>query len=406
MTKSRPRPAPDSPQTLVRSRRSPLNCIYLDYAATTPVAPQVARSMARFLTMDGVFGNPSSITHQFGNAASEAVETARQDIADLIGARPGEVVFTSGATESINLALKGVMLSPKSRGRNLVVSALDHKAVLDTAKWLADSGTELVIMSPDSEGLVTPEVVSAHAHDAALVSVLLVNNETGTITDVPAIAHVAHDAGALLHVDAVQATARMPLDVNTLGADLLSLSAHKMYGPKGVGALYIRRPFQPHLVPHLHGGGQEGGLRAGTLATHQIVGFGDAAKLLSLHLDADMERIRAMDSILLQHLEEIDQCTLNGNAERRIPGILNVAFRRVSSESLMLALPEVALSTGSACTSNSIESSHVLSALGIDERTSLSSIRFSMGRYTTQDDIDCVADRVRGAVAALRRLAE
>ena len=381
------------------------NPIYLDYAATTPVAPDVAQSMADFLTVDGAFGNPSSVTHRYGNAAREAVEAARVELAHLIRATPGELVFTSGATESINLALKGVMTSSMATGQRLVVTATDHKAVLDTASWLADSGIDVTVISPDPDGIITPDLIAAHIHDTLLVSVTLVNNETGTVTDVPAISKVTRAANVLLHVDAAQAAARLPLDVTTLGADLISLSAHKMYGPKGIGALYIHRSLQPHIVPLMHGGGQEAGLRSGTLATHQIVGLGKAANVLAATQRADRDHIRKLDSALLRHLTDIDGCLLNGNANARVPGIINASFSGVSAESLMLSLPHMALSMGSACTSKEIKPSHVLAALGVSPDLCLSSIRFSFGRYTSEAEIATVGEAVRASVSVLRDLA-
>ena len=380
--------------------------IYLDYAATTPVDPRVAEAMAHFLTLDGTFGNPSSITHRFGRAAMEAVEDARLYVAQLIGATAGEIFWTSGATESINLAIKGVMLSDRARGRHLVVSALEHKAVLDTAKWLNRSGFEVSILAPDQDGMITPDVIaSVLRDDTALVSVMHVNNEVGTVTDIAALVGVVRDAGALLHVDAAQSAARLSLNVSVLDVDLLSLSGHKMYGPKGVGALYIRRPVQSVLLPQIHGGGQEGGLRPGTLATHQVVGMGEAARLVADHLDNDRERLAAIDMCLLGQLEEIEGFSLNGTPSSRVPGIVNAAFSGISAESLMLALDDIALSTGSACTSTSIEPSHVLLALGIDETTAFSSVRFSIGRFTTAQEIDFVGPSVRKAVVSLRSLA-
>ena len=380
--------------------------IYLDYAATTPVDPRVAEAMAHFLTLDGTFGNPSSITHRFGHAAMEAVEDARLSVAQLVGATADEIFWTSGATEAINLAIKGVMLSDRTRGRHLVVSALEHKAVLDTAKWLTRSGFEVSILSPDQDDMITPDVIAGVLRDdTALVSVMHVNNEVGTVTDIAALVGVVRDAGALLHVDAAQSAARLPLDVSGLDVDLLSLSGHKMYGPKGVGALYVRRPIQSVLLPQSHGGGQEGGLRPGTLATHQIVGMGEAARLVADHLDDDRERLAAIDMCLLGQLEEIKGFSLNGNSSNRVSGIINAAFSGISAESLMLALDDIALSTGSACTSASIEPSHVLLALGLDETTAFSSVRFSVGRFTTAEEIDFVGASVRKAVVSLRSLA-
>ena len=382
------------------------NGIYLDYAATTPVAPEVADEMAGYLTIDGIFGNPSSITHRFGHAALEAVDAARKAVAQLIAATPGEIVFTSGATESINLAIRGVMLSPATKKEGLLVSALEHKAVLDTATSLQDNGIDQRIMPPSASGLITPELVDRNLREnTALVSVMLVNNETGTLTDIAAISQIVRDAGAIIHVDASQAVARMPVNVSELGADLVSISGHKIYGPKGVGALYVRRQLQPKLLPHTHGGGQEAGLRPGTLATHQIVGLGAAAKAVASSRESDMRRLRNLDLRLYMHLSEIEECELNGNQDMRIPGILNMAFSNVSAESLMLSMPSVAVSTGSACTSAEVKPSHVLLALGIDEETSLSSVRFSLGRYTTIDEIDAVAHQVRSSVSALRRIA-
>ena len=389
-----------------RPARHATDDIYLDYAATTPVAPEVADEMAGYLTIDGIFGNPSSITHRFGHEALEAVDSARKAVAQLIAATPGEIVFTSGATEAINLAICGVMLSSSTTKNGLLVSALEHKAVLDTAAFLQKHGIDLTIMSPDASGLITPELVDSNLREnTALVSLMLVNNETGTFTDIAAISQIVRNAGALIHVDASQAIARMPLDVNKLGVDLISLSGHKFYGPKGVGALYIRRRVQPQLLPHTHGGGQEAGLRPGTLATHQIVGLGAAAKVVANELDTDMQRIQNLDQRLFNQLNEIDNCALNGNPDMRLPGILNIAFSNVSAESLMLSMPNVAVSTGSACTSAEVKPSHVLLALDIDEETSLSSIRFSLGRYTTAQEIDAVAQRVRSSVSDLRRIA-
>ena len=274
--------------------------VYLDYAATTPVAPEVAQTMVKFLTAEGVFGNPHSITHRFGHAASEAIEEARGHVARLIGAYVDEVFWTSGATEAINLAIKGVMLSPTVRGRHLLVSSLEHKAVLDTARWLACQGVDVTYLAPDADGMITPEVVRAGLRpDTALVSLMHVNNEVGTVTDIASVARVVRDNGALLHVDAVQGAARLPIDVSLMGVDLLSLSGHKIYGPKGVGALFVRRPVRPLLVPQIHGGGQEGGLRAGTLATHQVVGLGSAARLINETQSSDAERVAAMDLSLI-----------------------------------------------------------------------------------------------------------
>ena len=379
---------------------------YLDYAATTPVDPAVARAMSRFLTPGGVFGNPSSITHRFGNAAREAVDRARGQIAALIGTTPGEIVWTSGATESINLALKGVMLSSSLPGRHFVVSAVEHKATLDAAQWLSSSGFGITIVAPDSEGRITAERIQrAIRQDTALVSLMHVNNELGTVTDVGSIARVLQDAGVLFHVDAAQSAARLPVNVSQLGVDLLSLSAHKMYGPKGIGALFVRRSLQAVLVPQTHGGGQEAGLRPGTLPTHQIAGMGEAANLVLRRREEDTARVAELDELLLRHLTRIPGCVINGSRPDRIPGILNVAFAGVTAESLMVALGDVAISNGSACTTATLEPSHVLLALGRSRAEAFASLRFSIGRFTTKAEIDLAGTRVREAVSSLRSLA-
>ena len=380
--------------------------VYLDYAATTPVAPEVAHRMAEFLTVDGVFGNPHSVTHRFGHAASEAVEEARGQVARLIGAEPDEIFWTSGATEAINLAIKGAMLSPTVRGRHLLVSSLEHKAVLDTAHWLSGQGVDVTYLEPDADGMITPEVVRAGLRpDTALVSLMHVNNEVGTVTDTPGVARVVRDNGTLFHVDAVQSAARLPIDVSLMGVDLLSLSGHKIYGPKGVGALFVSRSVRPLLVPQIHGGGQEGGLRAGTLATHQVVGLGAAARLINDSQSSDAERVAAMDRRLHGWLVGIEGAVVNGNRMARVPGILNMAFPGVEGESLMLALGDVAISAGSACTAASIEPSHVLEGLGVTETLALSSVRFSVGRYTTEAEVDFAGQRVKDAVPTLRSIA-
>ena len=408
--------SPYRPRKLLKSRRKPPSIgdapvsypeqgVYLDYAATTPVAPEVANTMAKFLTADGVFGNPHSVTHRFGHAAAEAIEEARGHVARLIGADADEIFWTSGATEAINLAIKGVMLSPSVRGRHLLVSSLEHKAVLDTAHWLSGEGLEVTYLAPDADGMITSDVVRAGLRpDTALVSLMHVNNEVGTVTDIPSIARVVRDNGTLFHVDAVQSAARLPIDVSLMDVDLLSLSAHKIYGPKGVGALFVRRSVRPLLVPQIHGGGQEGGLRAGTLATHQIVGLGAAAQCVNDCRGSEAERIAAIDRRLLGWLDRIDGVVINGNPVARVPGILNIAFAGVEAESLMLALGDVAISAGSACTAASIEPSHVLEGLGVTEPLALSSVRFSVGRYTTEAEVDFAGQRVNDAVSTLRSI--
>lgn len=385
--------------------RRPTAGVYLDYAATTPVEPSVARVMARFLTREGTFANPHS-RHQAGRAAHEAVEAARQEVARLIGADDDEIVWTSGATESINLAIKGAMLCGKAKGRHLLVSSLEHKAVLDTADGLARHDFAVDRLSPDRDGLITPSIVEARLRpDTALVSVMHVNNEIGTITDIGSIARVVRRSGALFHVDAAQSAARLPIAVRDLEVDLLSLSAHKLYGPKGIGALFVRREVRPLLEPQTHGGGQEGGLRSGTLPTHQIVGFGEAARIARERLQSDAEHIVSIERGLLHWIRDIDGAEPNGNQAHRAPGILSVAFRDVEAESLILALSDIAVSTGSACTTAQVEPSHVLRGLGLSPSVALSSLRLSTGRHTTPAEIDLVGYQLREAVAALRSIA-
>ena len=380
--------------------------VYLDYAATTPVEPDVAHAMTKFLTREGVFGNPHSTAHRFGHAASEAVETARQEVAALIGADDDEIIWTSGATEAINLAIKGTMLSGGSAGRHLLISPLEHKAVLDTADWLARNCVRVDRVAPSSEGLITPaQVETLIRHDTALVSLMHVNNEVGTITDIAAIARVVRTHGCLLHVDAAQSAARVPIDVQRVDVDLLSLSGHKMYGPKGVGALFVRRALRPMLEAQSHGGGQEGGLRSGTVATHQVVGLGVASRLVRERLQSDATHAATIDQQLLDWIGKIEGARLNGSQSARVPGILSVAFRGVEAESLMLALSDIAISAGSACTTSQVEPSHVLLELGMSDEEALSSIRISAGRYTTAADIDAAGRRLREAVQTLRSIA-
>ena len=380
--------------------------IYLDYAATTPVDPAVARVMSDFLTIDGAFGNPASATHVFGQAAAEAVESARREVAALLSSKPEEIIWTSGATEAINLALKGGSLARRSRGGHVVTSPLEHKAVLDSAGWLESQGFEIGYVEPDHEGAITPENLSRVLRpDTIVVSLMLVNNETGTITDIAALGSVIREREALLHVDAVQGVARLPLDDVAAEADMVSISAHKMYGPKGIGALQVRAPLRGELVPQIHGGGHEFGLRSGTLPTHQIAGMGEAARLARHRRAADAKHAVALDRRLRAHLDRIEGALVNGSHQQRVPGILNVHFADVEAEALMVALRNVAISSGSACTSAEIEPSHVLRALGYSTERVLSSTRFSFGRFTTTDEIDHAGQLVQDTVTALRRIA-
>ena len=381
--------------------------IYLDYAATTPVDPIVARVMNDFLTIDGAFGNPASATHTFGHAASEAVEQARREVAELLFSNPEEIVWTSGATEAINLAVKGAALARRGRGAHILTSPLEHRAVLDSTGWLESQGFEIGYVEPDDKGLINIENLSkALRPDTVVVSLMLVNNETGTVSDIASLGTIVRQYGALFHVDAVQGATRLPLHDVAAEADLISISAHKMYGPKGIGALRVRGSLRRELVPQIHGGGHESGLRSGTLPTHQIAGMGAAAKLVRERRKADGKHIAALDRRLRAHLDRIKGTAVNGNSRQRIPGILNVHFAHVEAESLMLALGNVAISSGSACTSVDVEPSHVLLALGHDPQWALSSVRFSFGRFTTVDEIDQAGELVRETVTALRKIAQ
>ena len=379
--------------------------IYLDYAATTPPDPAVVGAMVDFLESDRSFGNSASITHAYGQVASETVQWARREVASLLSAEPGEIVWTSGATEAINLALKGVALARRSRGDHIVTSALEHKAVLDTTAWLERRGFAISHVELDAAGAITAEnLAKALRPNTILVSLMHVNNETGAVTDIAALEPLIRGHGALLHVDAVQSVARLPIE-HIAAADLISVSAHKMYGPKGIGALRVRRCIRAELVPQIHGGGHEFGLRSGTLPTHQIVGMGCAAKLVRQHRVADAKHSHALDLRLRTHLGRIEGVEINGDPNNHVPGILNVSFVGVEAESLMLALDIVAISSGSACTSSDIEPSHVLAALGYDADRALSSVRFSFGRFTTLDEIDRTGQLVQDTVTALRRIA-
>ena len=379
--------------------------IYLDYAATTPVDPAVARVMSGFLTMDGTFGNPASVTHGFGQAAADAVENARREVAALVASRPDEIIWTSGATEAINLCLKGWALARRDRGRHIVTSPLEHRAVLDSAAWLESQGFEIGYVELDDHGGVTRTGLSrALRPDTVLVSLMLVNNETGTITDIAALGPLVREHGALFHVDAVQGTGRLRMDDIADAADLISISGHKIYGPKGIGALRVRRPIRRELVPQMHGGGHEFGLRSGTLPTHQIAGMGEAAKILRERRGIDVRHADRLDRRLRMYLSQIDRVSVNGGLQPRVPGILNVYFEGVAAEALMIVLEDVAISTGSACTSAEVKPSHVLLGLGLEDEEALSSVRFSFGRFTTMEDIDRVGRFLVEVVPDLRRL--
>jgi cysteine desulfurase len=377
--------------------------IYLDYAATTPVDPRVVQAMLPYLTEQ--WGNPASRSHAYGWAAEEAVEIAREYVAALLNADPREIVWTSGATESNNLAIKGAARFHQGRGKHLISVKTEHKAVLDTLRELEREGFEVTLLDVDAEGLVAPEAVAAAMRpDTILVSVMAVNNEIGVVQDIAAIGALCRERKVLFHVDAAQATGKMPLDLDALPVDLVSLSAHKTYGPKGIGALYVRRKPRVRIEALMHGGGHERGMRSGTLATHQIVGMGEAYRLAREHMSAENERVRSLRNRLLEGLMAIPEARVNGSLVKRVPHNLNVSFPFVEGESLLMGMKGMAVSSGSACTSASLEPSYVLRALGLSDEVAHSSIRFSLGRFTTPAEIDRAIAMVRGTVERLREM--
>jgi len=377
--------------------------IYLDYSATTPVDPRVVDRMIPFLREK--FGNPASRSHAYGWEAEQAVELAREQVAALVGADPREIVWTSGATESINLALKGAANFYRERGRHLITVKTEHKATLDTMRELERQGFELTYLDVDAEGMVDlAGLERALRPDTILVSVMYVNNEIGVIQDIPAIGELLRARGVLFHVDAAQATGKLPIDLSRLKVDLMSFSAHKTYGPKGVGALYIRRKPRVRIEAQIHGGGHERGFRSGTLPTHQIVGMGEAFRIAGEEMATENERIRMLRDKLHRGLAEIEEIFLNGHPEQRVPHNLNMSFAYVEGESLMMAIKDVAVSSGSACTSASLEPSYVLRALGRSDELAHSSIRFTIGRFTTEQEIDYAVQLIKGKVAKLREM--
>ncbi len=379
--------------------------VYLDYAATTPVDPRVAEAMARCLTMDGIFGNPGS-THGPGLKARDVVENARREVAALVNADPREIIWTSGATESDNLAIKGVAHFFADRAPHIVTARTEHKAVLDTCAQLEAEGFDVTYLVPGSDGIVTPDQVDgALRDDTLLVSLMHVNNEIGVLFDIAAIGALCRERGVLFHVDAAQSAGKVPIDLSELPVDLMSFSAHKIYGPKGIGALYVRLAEQVRLEAMIHGGGQERNLRSGTLATHQIVGMGTAFRLAREELATEMSRIGALRDRLWHQLAGLEDISLNGHATRRAPGFLNVCIGGVAGESLLLALRGLAVSSGAACISSSSQGSYVLRALGRADHEAQSSLRFSVGRFTTAADIDLAAGLLRSQVQRLRALA-
>ncbi|WP_041202114.1 IscS subfamily cysteine desulfurase [Aeromonas veronii] len=379
--------------------------IYLDYSATCPVDPRVAEKMMQCLTMDGLFGNPASRSHRFGWQAEEAVDLARNQVADLIGADPREIVFTSGATESNNLAIKGVAHFYASKGKHIITSKTEHKAVLDTCRQLEREGFEVTYLEPMPNGLFTIEMIeNAMRDDTILVSIMHVNNEIGVVQNIAAIGDLCRSRKILLHVDAVQSVGKIPVDVEALKVDLLSVSAHKVYGPKGIGALFVCRKPRVRLEAQMHGGGHERGMRSGTLPTHQIVGMGEAFRIAKEEMVSEGERILALRQRLWNGIKDIEAVYINGDLEQRVPGNLNVSFAYVEGESLIMALKDLAVSSGSACTSASLEPSYVLRALGLNDELAHSSIRFSMGRFTTEEEIDYAVKLIRDSIGRLREM--
>ncbi len=379
--------------------------IYLDYSATTPVDPRVAEKMIECLTIEGNFGNPASRSHLYGWRAEEAVENARQQVADLINADPREIVWTSGATESDNLAIKGVANFYGSKGKHLITSKIEHKAVLDTMRQLEREGFEVTYLDPCEDGIISPEQVQAALReDTILVSIMHVNNEIGTVNDIAAIGEITRANKVLFHVDAAQSAGKTPIDVASMKIDLISFSAHKAYGPKGIGALYVRRKPRVRLEAQMHGGGHERGMRSGTLATHQIVGMGEAFAIARQDMAKDLEHVKRLSDRFYSQLADMEEVYLNGSKTRRMPHFLNLSFNFVEGESLMMSLKDLAVSSGSACTSASLEPSYVLRALGRNDELAHSSIRFTFGRFTTEEEVDHAAAQVRVAVGKLREL--
>ena len=379
--------------------------IYLDYSATTPVDPRVAEAMIACLTQEGNFGNPASRSHSYGWQAEEAIETARRNVADLIKADPREIVWTSGATESDNLAIKGVAHFYSKRGKHIITSKIEHKAVLDTCRQLEREGFEVTYLDPNEKGLITPEIVEdALREDTILVSLMHVNNEIGTITDIAAIGELTRSRKILFHVDAAQSAGKIEIDLETMKVDLMSFSGHKVYGPKGIGALYVRRKPRVRIEAQMHGGGHERGMRSGTLATHQIVGMGEAFRIAREDMEKDKAHVKALKDRLWSGLKEMDEVHVNGDIESRVESNLNISFAFVEGESLIMALKDLAVSSGSACTSASLEPSYVLRALGLDDELAHSSIRFSIGRFTTEEEVDRAVEQIKTGVEKLREM--
>ena len=379
--------------------------IYFDYAATTPVDPRVAKKMHECLLLDGNFGNPASRSHEFGWKAEEVVEKARLQVADLINADSREIVWTSGATESDNLAIKGAAKFYKDRGNHIITSKIEHKAVLDPCRQLEREGFEVTYLDPNEDGIVTVEQLKKHVKEnTILISLMHINNELGSINDIEKIGNFAREKNIIFHVDAAQSIGKVDIDLSKLNVDLMSFSAHKCYGPKGMGALYIRRKPRVRLEALIHGGGHERGFRSGTLATHQIVGMGEAFNLAKKEMAKDNRKIKELSELFWNEISDIEEIVLNGNKKNKVANITNVSFSYVEGESLIMALKDVAVSSGSACTSASLEPSYVLRALGRPDELAHSSIRFSFGRFTTPEEVKMVAETTKRVVGQLREL--
>ncbi|BBB22663.1 cysteine desulfurase [Abyssogena phaseoliformis symbiont OG214] len=378
---------------------------YMDYSATTPVDERVAQKMMQHLTMDGDFGNPASNSHYYGWQADEAVKKARQQVADLVGADPKEIVWTSGATESDNLAIKGIAHFYHKKGKHIITLKTEHKAVLDTCRQLEREDFEVTYLDPMPNGLLDLNVLKdAIREDTILVSIMHVNNEIGVIQDIEAIGNLCRENKIFFHVDAAQSAGKVAIDLSKLPVDLMSFSAHKIYGPKGMGALYVRRKPRVRIEAQMHGGGHERGMRSGTLATHQIVGMGEAFAIAQAEMKEENAKIRQLRDRLLAGFVDMEEVVVNGDMESRIPGNLNISFNYVEGESLMMAINDIAVSSGSACTSSSLEPSYVLRALGLNDELAHSSIRFTIGRYTTEAQVDKAISLVRTKVDKLRDL--
>lgn len=379
--------------------------IYFDYAATTPVDPLVAQKMMQYLTADGVFGNAASRSHRFGWQAEEAVDIARNQIAELLGASAREIVFTSGATEADNLAIKGVAAAYPDKGRHIITSQTEHKAVLDSCQQLASEGYDITYLSVQPNGIIEPEAIkNALRSDTLLVSIMSVNNETGVVQDMAAIAALCQQQGVLLHVDATQGVGKLPLDLQQVPIDLLSCSAHKLYGPKGIGVLFVRRQPQVKLSAQIHGGGHEYGMRSGTLPVHQIVGMGEAFELARQRLTQDMPRLTMLRDKLWQGINVLGGVYLNGDLNRSVGHILNVSFADVDGESLMMVLQDLAVSSGSACSSGNLQPSYVLQAMGLSDELARGAVRFSLGRFSHEEQVDFAIEVVRQGVTRLRKM--